>query len=508
MPGRGKLTAGYVKYDNDTETMMLKRSILAGVFLFLASALMIACDNREPVGVPPAATPSAATTGTATATAVAAAIVSPSASPTATVELTATVTVTATLPPEVTVLDVVNIRSGPSTDYPIVGYIAAGSWLVIGRSANGLWWRIQCPERTASNECWITASEEAVAAGNATAAPVAAAPPLPTATLAPTAIPCVVSAGPGWATYQVVGGDTLSSIAARFGGSVGQIMAANCLTSDAIAAGSSLWVPASGGTVAMAGSVPPTSPQPTSQTPRVPDGIAPALPFENPNLGVCPEVSFTDTTALLTVVVAPQASTEAEILDTVCLYVRGFSAGAPPTVTVKDPEGRDVDFRLELIEPEEADGEWYGIISFVSHFAAGEFHAAAQLDPTQIPTPLVITAVPPSMPRLRTRATTVARGEPVIADLAGFSPLQPFFLYGARGNVDEPCERIEQEGHDSTGKTWCFIKPLRVVLSHQDSIRTFEVSTADLAPGDYMIHPGISLATTPEMANRFRVNAN
>lgn len=485
---------------------MLKRSILVGVFLFLASALVVACDNREPVGVPPAATPSAATTGTATATAVAAAIVSPSLSLTTTVELTATATVTATLPSEVVVLGAVNIRSGPGTDYPIVGYVAGDNWLVTGRSADGLWWRIKCPKGTPSDECWITADEESVAAGNATAAPVAAAPPLPTATLEPTAIPCVVSAGPGWATYQVVSGDTLSSIEARFGGSVSQIMTANCLTSDTIVAGSNLWVPAR--EVTIAPSQPGTA-QPPDQSPRLPDGIAPSLPFENPNVGTCRMVDFATPASTPEIVIGSRDDDVWELLETVCMYVRGFDAGQTPVVIIQGPDKGDVDFEFVLIEPEEPEEELYAIVSFVNRHSTGEFRAVVQYDAAETPTPLVIRAVPASRPRLKISTDRVTRGVAVVAEHTAFPGLQPFFLYGARENPDRPCESLEREGYDTSGKKWCFIKPLGVFLSPQSAVSQFQVATANLVPGgDYLVYPGVTVVPTPEIANRFHVDAN
>ena len=72
-------------------------------------------------------------------------------------------------------------------------------------------------------------------------------PVIPTATatltLAPTftRVPC--GPYPGWVTYIVRPGDTLSSLARILGVTVADLMRANCLTSDLIYAGRSLWVP-------------------------------------------------------------------------------------------------------------------------------------------------------------------------------------------------------------------------------------------------------------------------
>jgi LysM repeat protein len=47
----------------------------------------------------------------------------------------------------------------------------------------------------------------------------------------------------GWVNYTIQRGDTLSSIAARYGVSIGALKQANCLTSNTIYAGDTIWVP-------------------------------------------------------------------------------------------------------------------------------------------------------------------------------------------------------------------------------------------------------------------------
>jgi hypothetical protein len=54
----------------------------------------------------------------------------------------------------------VNVRSGPGLDYAVEGFIADGQVAqVSGRSADGRWWRIACPQ-DASGFCWISAETQ------------------------------------------------------------------------------------------------------------------------------------------------------------------------------------------------------------------------------------------------------------------------------------------------------------------------------------------------------------
>ena len=54
-------------------------------------------------------------------------------------------------------LEDVNIRSGPSTQFRIISYVAAGQIAkVTGVSATGNWWRVICPDDTVDS-CWVSA---------------------------------------------------------------------------------------------------------------------------------------------------------------------------------------------------------------------------------------------------------------------------------------------------------------------------------------------------------------
>jgi heat shock protein HslJ len=76
-------------------------------------------------------------------------------------------------------IDTVNVRSGPSTDYPSYGLAAAGDQaLILGISEDGLWWVVELPTYVAPDgRGWVSAGY--VSATNADDVPVIETPPLP-----------------------------------------------------------------------------------------------------------------------------------------------------------------------------------------------------------------------------------------------------------------------------------------------------------------------------------------
>jgi heat shock protein HslJ len=71
-----------------------------------------------------------------------------------------------------------NIRSGPGTNFPVIGAASEGDeGTIVGRSADGLWWAFDAP-RAPGGVAW--ASAQFIAATNAESVPVIAAPPTPT----------------------------------------------------------------------------------------------------------------------------------------------------------------------------------------------------------------------------------------------------------------------------------------------------------------------------------------
>jgi uncharacterized protein YgiM (DUF1202 family) len=63
----------------------------------------------------------------------------PSSTPTPTVAFSPT-------PSAIVRVEVLNVRAGPGTEYPVVGHLAAGELVeIVGRNADGTWWQIRHP---------------------------------------------------------------------------------------------------------------------------------------------------------------------------------------------------------------------------------------------------------------------------------------------------------------------------------------------------------------------------
>jgi SH3-like domain-containing protein len=113
--------------------------------------------------------------------------------------------------PQVSAASIVNIRSGPSTEYPVIGSLIPGSPLpVTGRNDAGSWWQVKQENGTLG---WV--SDTVVEAAEVKNIPIIAASPLPqpTATLTPvpTTQPAFQFEPTGW--Y----GDTNAGLTRFFG---------------------------------------------------------------------------------------------------------------------------------------------------------------------------------------------------------------------------------------------------------------------------------------------------
>ena len=63
--------------------------------------------------------------------------------------------------PRMTVYGDLNIRGGPSIDYPRKTFLLAGeSAIIIGQDSEAVWWKIECPPRAVKKNiltnCWIS----------------------------------------------------------------------------------------------------------------------------------------------------------------------------------------------------------------------------------------------------------------------------------------------------------------------------------------------------------------
>ena len=82
--------------------------------------------------------------------------------------------------PTMTALVALNVRTGPGTNYGVVGALTAGTAVpIVGVSPDGGWWKIQCPAG-AGAECWSSAGAAYSRATDTGSVPVAAVPPAPT----------------------------------------------------------------------------------------------------------------------------------------------------------------------------------------------------------------------------------------------------------------------------------------------------------------------------------------
>jgi len=96
----------------------------------------------------------------------------------------------ATGAPTATATDYVNLRTGPGTNYPVLGVAAPGATsTILGKSQDGQWWVVTVPTTlTATGQAWVSASY--VIVSNAANVPVIPAPPAP-----PTVTPVPPSTG-------------------------------------------------------------------------------------------------------------------------------------------------------------------------------------------------------------------------------------------------------------------------------------------------------------------------
>jgi len=133
------------------------------VALLLGRNYLLIADRQVTVNTPipldlATATP---TSESASVTAEATAVEPTAVSPTPTVTTAATAfTVNNTAVQYVMALTDVNMRSGPSTGYDIIGWVAGGQTAkVTGVSSDNYWWRVVCPDG-ATGSCWITAGSQ------------------------------------------------------------------------------------------------------------------------------------------------------------------------------------------------------------------------------------------------------------------------------------------------------------------------------------------------------------
>lgn len=161
--------------DNDTgDSAQVFITVAEGEATAAVTTTVAAEDTATPTTAPAPDTP----------TAVPAATTAP--------EPTNTAAPTAPTEPVVTTLVGLRVRSGPGTNYDVLGQAQAGESLrIVGRNENASWWQVEFPSAPGGRG-WISAGSEFSTASNAGGVPVVAAPPPPAPTntpVPPTATP-------------------------------------------------------------------------------------------------------------------------------------------------------------------------------------------------------------------------------------------------------------------------------------------------------------------------------
>ncbi len=426
-------------------------------------AVLSACQRDRPASTPP---PAPAVDATLTPVAEATLAVAPSAtmpmtvtaplSPATAITTTATVTPTAAL--EAVALQALRIRGGPGLEYPIVGDLAeTGRVVVIGRSADGVWLQIECPPGVASQPCWIIGDPDFWQFDEVAAAlPTAPAPPVPAPSPTPTAPPCVISPPAGWVAYTVMGGDTLSDLAGRFGASVVQLQRVNCLNSDVIGTGGSLWVP--GGAAAPAGASTsmgaPESGSSAPDTTLLSQAAVSSIVFKEPARisADCWNNEFTseDPSQDLTIDISGEIDFDFReafvVTDWVCVFVNNRDPNQPVDVRLIRPRQPD----LQLNEPSETSNAWSFLLTPGTALLPGETSATwtvlASEQAGRDADPRQITVSRARSPLLRVTTRSVAAGGKVEAAAAGFAPngRTPLYLYRLHTMGDQQRWQLER----------------------------------------------------------------
>jgi uncharacterized protein YraI len=167
-----------------TRTWLQKKHNAALLLIALLLLVSLACNafagNLEPFPEPPQAVEQPTETSTPLAIAATVTRLEPSSPAEAAVSM----------------LVDLNVRNGPGVQYDRVGFLSAGtSVIVIGVDNQSGWWKIQCSGALEGDECWVSGRAQYVAAENVQDVPTAVAPPTPTT------IPPTVQAGQGLLAY-------------------------------------------------------------------------------------------------------------------------------------------------------------------------------------------------------------------------------------------------------------------------------------------------------------------
>jgi LysM repeat protein len=204
--------------------------------------------------------------------------------------------------PGVVNADTTPVRTGPSVEFEQIANISHGYTITVqGQSADGKWYKVEIPGYGGDqSSLWIAVDFVTIVDPTATLTETAvvfvpSSTPTETTTaqtLAPSqattltaitqSLPPACQAPAGWVLYTVQRGDTLFRLAAQTNTSVDQIMRANCLSSDRIAAGSPLYLPFIPPTDTLLPPVTPTSTTTFSPVQTLTNTPTATIPFGTP----------------------------------------------------------------------------------------------------------------------------------------------------------------------------------------------------------------------------------
>lgn len=440
--------------------------------------------------------------------------------------LTATVTSTPTVSEALTAtlrtLIALNIRTGSGLDYPVIGTFAVNAEaVVVGRSLDSNWWKIECPPELNRDDCWVTADpqyavvDDAQRVSIATVLPPPTETPLPSPTPEPTATPCVASPPAGWIAYTVQPGDTLSGLAAFGGVSITAIEDANCLTD--LLANATIFIPASAAVVVPApiggnttgnvasgnvasgnvvngtqpsGNAPAVNPIPVLTTEPIvpPVAFAATLGFGSPNDRVpscrctAPD-NETSTAASATITIGNGKVFSWEIGDTLSMCGSGFGSQSPLLFSIED--------EVEPLETQtiqsDQDGTWQRSWVIPINARTEQTYTVRAIEATQpVTAAFRVRASADADPKLLTEPFVVTAGTPVVVYFRGFEPDSEINLYIAKPYTDPEGQFPPQE------KAYVPIFSLSLPPLDEDGWGVGMIETEDLLPGKYRVWgPGI-----------------
>lgn len=388
-----------------------------------------------------------------------------------------------------TILVNLNIREGPGTDQPIIGWLLAGAKpQVIGVSNDGTWLHIACPLGLNASACWVTDAPGFVQVERMASfkANPAVATPIPTTLPPPTPAPatkaCEPSTPAGWDGQRIIAGDTLYDIAARTGVSVAELQAANCLDSDVILEGAILTAPDMPADSSVASGAGTEAADAHVDISGVPSIDSTGMPGNGECLTpTSPERNGVTTPTVIVGTSVREPKLDWEITEAVCIYVLGLPANAK-TAIVFNPNVSSV-LAPKLQKPR------YEVWRIL--LAPGEklrsHTVEVSVDGQLVEPPIHIDVNVASRPRIRVDPINPVKGTPVTIWVAGFPQGVNQLFFFQQHNTTE----------DQSYHAFAPISP-RMVIANPRGEGTLTVSTNILNLGRHLVDTAANLGGSRE----------